>query len=64
MTNDKLCGQINTLDPATGDVLASVPNMRREDARMAIDAAGRAFEEWKGESARVRVGTSRNGVCR
>ena len=33
-------------DPATGEVVASVPKGNREDAKNAVDAAEAAFPEW------------------
>src|SRR5665811_1246419 len=37
-------------DPATGEVVASVPKGNREDAKRAIDAAEAAFAEWSESS--------------
>ncbi len=40
-------GQIETTNPANGEVLASFPQGSREDARRAIDVAKEAFPKWK-----------------
>lgn len=41
-------------DPATGDVLAEVPNATEADIRRAVDAAAEAFATWSHTSARQR----------
>src|SRR5690606_27428629 len=41
-------------NPATGDVLATVPDAGVEDARAAIDAAYEAFASWSALPAHVR----------
>ncbi len=41
----------DAVSPATGEVIASVAEGTREDARRAIAAAGRAAEAWGGRSA-------------
>ncbi|MFQ5986927.1 MAG: aldehyde dehydrogenase family protein, partial [Thermoplasmata archaeon] len=40
-------GQIETTNPANGEVLASFPQGSREDAQRAIEAAQEAFPRWK-----------------
>ncbi|MCC9625970.1 NAD-dependent succinate-semialdehyde dehydrogenase [Thalassospira sp. MA62] len=45
---------IDVIDPAKGDVVASVPFMRTAEARRAIDAADRAFAGWSRMLARER----------
>ncbi len=42
-------------DPATGEVVGSVPKASVEDARRAIDAAAAAFEAWSESSAEDRA---------
>ena len=46
-------------DPATGEVLGTVPNAGREETRAAIDAAAAAFPDW-----RARTGKERAAVLR
>jgi succinate-semialdehyde dehydrogenase / glutarate-semialdehyde dehydrogenase len=41
-------------NPATGKILAELPRFRVAETRMAIDAAGRAFQSWKKTSAKQR----------
>src|SRR3990172_1214280 len=41
-------------DPATGEVVGSVPKAAREDAKRAIDAAAAAFETWSETTAEER----------
>ena len=42
------------LNPATGDVIGSVPDMGPEDAELAIESAAEAFKTWKTTSPKVR----------
>ena len=42
-------------NPATGKVIASVPNMGAEDAENAIQVAFRAFQAWREVTAKVRI---------
>ncbi|WP_375220856.1 NAD-dependent succinate-semialdehyde dehydrogenase [Symbiobacterium thermophilum] len=42
-------------NPATGEVIATVPDAGREDARAAIEAAHAAFGEWSSLPAHVRA---------
>lgn len=48
--------QFESLDPATGQPWALMPEARRDDVNRAVDAAGRAFDapEWSGMSASQR----------
>src|SRR3954447_6819800 len=39
--------RFDVTDPATGDVVGSVPNAGAEDVRAAVDAAAAAFEDWR-----------------
>lgn len=41
-------------DPATGKVLAQVPDLGAEETRAAIDAAARALHAWSGKTAKER----------
>jgi succinate-semialdehyde dehydrogenase/glutarate-semialdehyde dehydrogenase len=43
-----------SLSPATGERIAEVPNGTRDDARRAIESAGRAFEPWSRMTAYER----------
>ncbi len=47
--------RITVTDPATGEVLGSVPAMGREDVRRAIDAADRAFRDWRARTGKERA---------
>ncbi|MCR9139744.1 MAG: NAD-dependent succinate-semialdehyde dehydrogenase [Alphaproteobacteria bacterium] len=47
--------RLDVLDPATGDVLASVPRMGAADTRDAIDKAQIAHEEWSSRTAADRA---------
>jgi succinate-semialdehyde dehydrogenase/glutarate-semialdehyde dehydrogenase len=43
------------LDPATGDEVASVPDMDEDDADRSISAAAAAFESWSATSPKIRA---------
>jgi succinate-semialdehyde dehydrogenase / glutarate-semialdehyde dehydrogenase len=46
---------LNTsLDPATDEVLGSIPEMGVEEAQAAIDSAGEAFKTWSKTTAKER----------
>jgi succinate-semialdehyde dehydrogenase/glutarate-semialdehyde dehydrogenase len=40
-------GRFDVTDPATGEVVGSVPNGSEADVRAAIDAAAEALEGWR-----------------
>ncbi len=40
-------GRFDVTDPATGELVGTVPNAGEDDVRAAIDAAAAAFEGWK-----------------
>src|SRR5712691_9983338 len=42
---------IDVDNPATGDVIGSVPRFGRAETRTAIDAAARALPAWRGKTA-------------
>ena len=46
-------------NPADGQIIAAVPNMDAEDARMAIDAAHAAFPAWSAKTAKERAAVMR-----
>jgi succinate-semialdehyde dehydrogenase/glutarate-semialdehyde dehydrogenase len=46
-------------NPATGEVLGSVPNMGAAETRRAIDAANRALPAWRKKTAKERAGVLR-----
>ncbi len=46
--------RFDVLDPATDETVASVPDCSPEDARLACDAAARAFPAWRDTPAKER----------
>src|SRR5437763_75699 len=46
-------------NPATGDVIGTVPRLGREQTRAAIDAAARAFPAWRKKTAKERAAVLR-----
>jgi betaine-aldehyde dehydrogenase len=49
--------RFDVYDPATGEVIATAPDSKREDVERAVDAARRTFDDgewWPGTSARER----------
>jgi len=42
-------------NPATGEVIASVPDMGQDETRQAIEAANRAWPGWRGQTAKERA---------
>jgi succinate-semialdehyde dehydrogenase/glutarate-semialdehyde dehydrogenase len=48
-------GKIDVDDPATGEILGSVPRLGRAETRAAIDAASRAFPAWRQTTAKERA---------
>ena len=42
-------------NPATGEVIASVPDMGQDETRQAIEAANRAWPGWRGKTAKERA---------
>jgi succinate-semialdehyde dehydrogenase/glutarate-semialdehyde dehydrogenase len=51
--------EINVDDPSTGEVIGSVPKMGAAQTRQAIEAAARAFPEWRGRTAKERASVIR-----
>ena len=49
--------RFDVLNPATGDVLASVAEARGEDVAVAVEAAQQGFEAWSGLNPRDREAT-------
>ncbi|MCG8545407.1 MAG: aldehyde dehydrogenase family protein, partial [Alphaproteobacteria bacterium] len=47
-------GNFDVLNPATGEIIGSVPDGDGDDAAAAIDAAARAFPAWSGLTAYQR----------
>ncbi len=47
---------LEVTNPATGEILGTVPRLGAEETRSAIEAAGRAFEEWRSWTAGERAG--------
>src|SRR5215471_15216180 len=48
-------GAIDVDNPATGETIGSVPRLGRAETRTAIDAAARAFPEWRRKTAKERA---------
>ncbi len=48
-------GRLEVADPATGKVIGTVPKLGVEETRRAIDAANRAFPEWRAKTAKERA---------
>jgi len=48
-------GRIPVDDPATGDVIGTVPKLGRAETRQAIDAAAAAFPAWRARTAKERA---------
>jgi len=48
-------GRLEVTDPATGKVIGTVPKLGVEETRRAIDAAHRAFPEWRAKTAKERA---------
>jgi succinate-semialdehyde dehydrogenase / glutarate-semialdehyde dehydrogenase len=46
-------------NPATGEILGTVPNMGAAEARRAIEAANAAFPAWRAKTAKERAGVLR-----
>ncbi|MEX0583101.1 MAG: aldehyde dehydrogenase family protein, partial [Sneathiella sp.] len=51
--------KINVTNPATGDVIGTVPNMGAAETRRAIEAAKDAMPGWAGKTAKERATTLR-----
>ena len=47
--------QIEIRDPATGEAVGHVPNLGREEARAAVEAARRAWPAWRDRTAKERA---------
>jgi succinate-semialdehyde dehydrogenase/glutarate-semialdehyde dehydrogenase len=52
-------GVIEVDNPATGETLGLVPRLGRAETRAAIDAAARAFPEWRRKTAKERAAVMR-----
>jgi succinate-semialdehyde dehydrogenase/glutarate-semialdehyde dehydrogenase len=50
---------IDVDNPATGDVIGTVPKLGRAETRRAIDAAAAAFPAWRKKTAKERAGVMR-----
>jgi succinate-semialdehyde dehydrogenase/glutarate-semialdehyde dehydrogenase len=50
---------IDVDNPATGEILGTVPQLDAVDTRRAIDAANRAFPAWRAKTAKERAGALR-----
>lgn len=45
---------VDVIDPATGTLLGTVPNMATQEAIMAVDAAQKALPKWRALTAHQR----------
>ena len=52
-------GSIDVDNPATGEIIGSVPRLGRAETRNAIDAAARAFPAWRKKTAKERAAVMR-----
>jgi succinate-semialdehyde dehydrogenase / glutarate-semialdehyde dehydrogenase len=52
-------GTVNVDNPATGDIIGSVPKLGAVETRKAIEAANRAFPEWRKKTAKERAAVLR-----
>src|SRR6476646_11090903 len=50
---------IDVDNPATGEIIGTVPKLGRAETRRAIDAASRAFPAWRRKTARERASVMR-----
>jgi succinate-semialdehyde dehydrogenase/glutarate-semialdehyde dehydrogenase len=48
-------GKVNVTNPASGEVLGTVPNLGAAETRRAIEAAGKAFPAWAAKTAKERA---------
>ncbi len=48
-------GAIDVDNPATGEIIGTVPRLGRAETRAAIDAAARAFPAWRRKTAKERA---------
>lgn len=48
-----LCCYVSVVNPSTGAVLGTVPDMGEAEARSAVNAAYKAFQTWKDTTAKV-----------
>ena len=46
-------------NPATGEIIGAVPSLGRAETRQAIDAADRAFQEWRKKTGKERAAVLR-----
>ena len=53
---------INVDNPATGEIVGTVPKFGAAETRDAIEAANRAFPEWRTKTAKERAAALRNGL--
>ncbi len=52
-------GKVEVTNPATGEVLGTVPNLGAAETRRAIEAAAAAFPAWAAKTAKERAGILR-----
>ena len=52
-------GALDVDNPATGETLGVVPKLGRDETRRAIDAAARAFPDWRRRTAKERAASLR-----
>jgi len=49
-------GKVDVTNPATGEVIGTVPNLGAVETRRAIEAASKAFPAWAAKTAKERAG--------
>ncbi|XP_050539550.1 succinate-semialdehyde dehydrogenase [NADP(+)] GabD [Daktulosphaira vitifoliae] len=58
--NAKSGKTFNVINPATGEIIATVPDLNATDVQIAINAANIAFQSWKTTTAKERSDLLRN----
>src|SRR6188474_296464 len=57
--NARAGAAINVDNPATGEIIGTVPKLGAAETRDAIEAANRAFPEWRKKTAKERAAVLR-----
>ena len=51
--------QVDVVNPSTGELITTVPDMGKEESEAAVSAAHTAFQEWRSTTAKYRAGLLR-----